>query len=52
MRMYDCEPTLNDRQVMDFCRNGYLVLPAVVDDEVNRRTVEFMAEPEHARAMD
>ena len=52
MRMYDCEPTLNDRQVMDFCRNGYLVLPAVVDDEVNRRTVEFMAEPEHARAME
>ena len=52
MSKYDCEPTLTDREVMDFCRNGYLVLPAVVDDEVNRRTVEFMAEPEHARAME
>ena len=52
MTKYDCEATLNDRQVMDFCRNGYLVLPAVVSDEVNRQTVEFMAEPEHARAME
>ena len=41
---YDCGPTLNDQQVMDFCRNGYLVLAAVVPEEVNRRTVEFMAE--------
>lgn len=41
---YDCEPTLNDQQVMDFCRDGYLVLPSVVPDEVNRRTVKFMAE--------
>ena len=49
-RVYDCEPTLNDRQVLDFCRNGYLVLPAVVPDDVNRRTVEFMAE--HADSLE
>ena len=41
---YDCDPTLNDQQVMDFCRNGYLVLPGVVPNEINQRTVEFMAE--------
>lgn len=49
-RIHDCKPTLNDRQVLDFCRNGYMVLPAVVPDEVNRRTVEFMAE--HADSLE
>jgi len=44
---YDCKPTLTDQQMMDFCRNGYLMLEGVVSDEVNRRTVEF-AEPVHA----
>ena len=39
---YDCMPTLNDRQVMDFCKNGYLMLDGVVPDEVNRRVVEFL----------
>ena len=39
---YDCPPTLTDRQVLDFCRNGYLMLEGVVSDEVNRRAVEFM----------
>ena len=29
---YDCMPTLNDRQVMDFCKNGYLMLDGVVPD--------------------
>jgi len=40
--IYDCEPTLTDRQVMDFCKNGYLMLSAVVPDNVNRRVVEFL----------
>ena len=39
---YDCKPTLTDRQMMDFCRNGYVMLEGVVSDDVNRRTVEFM----------
>ena len=30
---YDCKPTLTDRQMMDFCRNGYLILEGVVSDE-------------------
>ena len=39
---YDCKPTLTDRQMMDFCRNGYLMLEGVVSDEINRRTIDFM----------
>ena len=41
---WDCPPTLDDRQVMDFCRRGYVMLEGVVPDEVNRRTVEFLDE--------
>ena len=43
MEKYDCEPTLNDQQVMDFCRNGFLVLPSVVSEDVNKRAIEYMA---------
>ena len=39
---YDCPPTLTDQQVLDFCYQGYLKLEAVVPDEVNRRTTEFL----------
>ena len=39
---YDCEPTLNDTQVMEFCKNGFLMLEGVVPDETNRRTVEYV----------
>ena len=41
---WDCPPTLDDRQVMDFCRRGYVMLEGVVPEEVNRRTVEFLDE--------
>ena len=41
---YDCEPTLNDAQVFDFCRKGYLMLEGVVDDEVNQRMLAFAEE--------
>lgn len=45
---YDCEPTLNDQQVFEFCRKGYLVLEGVVEDEVNQRMMDFVDEhPEH-----
>jgi hypothetical protein len=35
---------LNDRQVTDFFRNGYLKLDAVIPDEMNRRVVGFLNE--------
>lgn len=39
---HDCLPTLNDQQVLDFCRDGYLVLDGVVPAEINQRTVAFL----------
>ena len=39
---YDCEPTLNDEQVVDFCRKGLLILERAIPDEINRRTMEFL----------
>ena len=42
---FDCEPTLNDEQVLDFCRQGYLVLERVVEEEVNNRMMAFIDDP-------
>lgn len=39
---HDCPPTLTDQQVLDFCRDGYLMLAGVVPDEINCRTIEFL----------
>ena len=38
----DCAPTLTDREVVDFCRNGYLMLPGVVPDDVNRQVIDYL----------
>ena len=40
--IYDCEPTLTDQQVIEFCKNGFMMLEAVVPDDINRRTPEFV----------
>lgn len=42
-QFYDCEPTLRDEQILEFCRDGYMFLEGVVDDEVNRRTMDYLA---------
>src|SRR5689334_15461573 len=42
MRTYDCEPALNDRQVLEFCKNGFLMLEAAVPEEINRKTVAYL----------
>ena len=39
---YDCEPTLSDEQVIQFCADGFLMLEAIVPEEINRRTLEFV----------
>ena len=45
---YYCEPTLDDREVLDFCRKGYMVLEGVVEDEINSRMMAFIDQhPEH-----
>jgi hypothetical protein len=41
-RTFDCVPTLTDTQVLEFCRDGFLVLEGVVPDEINRRTCDYM----------
>ena len=38
---WDCAPTLTDTQVLEFCKNGYLMLEGVVPDEVNRRSIDY-----------
>ena len=44
MDTYDCQPTLNDTQVLEFCKKGFMVLEGVVPEEVNRRTLQFVDE--------
>jgi hypothetical protein len=44
IKTFDCVPTLSDLEVLDFCKNGYLLLEGVVDHQVNRRTREFLDE--------
>lgn len=39
---YDCPPTLDEFGVIDFCKNGFLLFPGVVSEEINRRTIEFV----------
>lgn len=34
---FECEPSLTDSQVLEFCREGYLLLRGVVDDAVNEK---------------
>lgn len=42
VRLHDCDPTLTDSQVLEFCKRGYLMLEGVVGDDVNRRIVEYL----------
>ena len=41
---YDCEPTLTDQQVIEFCQKGFIILEGVVSDEINHRVSDFMDE--------
>lgn len=42
VKAYDCEPTLTDSQVLQFCQDGYLILKGVVPDEINKKSLEFL----------
>ena len=42
MKTHDCEPTLADTQVLEFCKQGFLMLEGVVPDEINRRMCEYI----------
>tara|TARA_B100001750_G_scaffold240946_1_gene251531 strand:+ start:49 stop:957 length:909 start_codon:yes stop_codon:yes gene_type:complete len=41
-RTFDCTPTLNDKDILRFCRDGYLHFEGVVPDEINERTCEYL----------
>lgn len=47
MKTHRCEPNLTDRQVLEFCRNGFLLLKGVVSDETNQRTFEYLESDSH-----
>ena len=38
----DCEPTLTDTEVIEFCKKGFLMLEGVVPREINRRAFDFI----------
>ncbi len=42
MTTHDCAPTLTDTQVLEFCKQGFLMLERVVPDDINRRTVAYL----------
>lgn len=39
---FDCAPTLTDTQVLEFCRQGYLLLRGAVPDPVNQRACDYL----------
>jgi hypothetical protein len=41
-RTFECDPTLTDSQVLQFCREGYIMLKGVVPDEINRKTCDWL----------
>ena len=51
VRTHNCEPTLSDSEVMEFCRQGYFVLEAVVSEEINKRTCEFLLQNERTEQL-
>lgn len=46
-KTFDCTATLTDYQVLEFCKNGYLLLENVVPEEVNRLSVEYCDQDEY-----
>ena len=46
--VHDCEPTLTDRQVIQFCRDGYMEFPGEVAQDVVDRAIAFIDDnPDH-----
>ena len=48
MKTHSCRPGLRDSQVLEFCKQGFMVLEGVVPDAINRRAVDFLSRfPSH-----
>ena len=41
-RTFDCEPSLTDTEVLEFCKRGFLLLEGIIDDETNRRALDYL----------
>ena len=39
---HDCNPTLNDSEVLEFCKRGFLILENVVPDTINQKTIDYL----------
>ncbi len=51
MRMVkkECEPTLTDQQIIQFCRDGYMEFPGAVSKDITDRALDYVAEnPDYA----
>ena len=42
METYDCDPSMTDTQVMEFCKQGFLVLEGIVPREIDLKTLAFL----------
>ena len=42
MPTYNCEPTLNDTQVLEFCKKGFWLLEGVAPAEINQRANDYL----------
>ena len=40
--LHDCPPTLDDQGVIDFCRDGFVIFPGVVPDEINSKAIDYV----------
>ena len=41
MKNFDCEPTLTDTEVLDFCKKGFMLLESVVPEDINKLATEY-----------
>ena len=52
MKTYNSEPTLTDTQVLEFCRDGFMMLKGVVPEEINKQTFEFLDLHPHGKPVE
>ena len=41
-RTFDCGSSLGDNEVLDFCRNGYLIFENIISDDTNKKTLDYL----------
>ena len=41
-RTFNCGSSLGDNEVLDFCRNGYLIFENIISDDTNKKTLDYL----------